>query len=89
MSVLKPEYNECGVMTAYVNSQGHLQHVAADRYDALRKRISLRIIKRMKRSAQKPDKIGLRGMTGPSDPCKLHEEEGAHAPSFVLDQAFS
>lgn len=39
MSVLKPEYNECGVMTAYVNSQGHLQHVAADRYDALRKRI--------------------------------------------------
>ena len=39
MSELKPEFNECGVMTAYVNSQGHLQHVAADRYNALRKKI--------------------------------------------------
>ena len=39
MSELKPEFNECGVMTAYVNSQGHLQYVAADRYNALRKKI--------------------------------------------------
>jgi hypothetical protein len=61
MSVLKPEYNECGVMTAYVNSQGHLQHVAATGTMRFARGFSLRIIKRMKRSAQKPDKIGFAG----------------------------
>jgi hypothetical protein len=39
MAELKPEFNEYGVLIAYVNQSGNLQYVAADRYNEFRKKI--------------------------------------------------
>jgi len=40
MPIIKPVFSECGALIAYGNSEGLLQYVASDRYNALRKKIA-------------------------------------------------
>lgn len=39
MPIIKPVFSEGGALIAYGNSEGLLQYVASDRYNALRKKI--------------------------------------------------